>query len=108
MNLVFRYYELGIEGIPATMLQQILGGSHAIRVKAATPGMLMLTTNKVIKCVKEYYDTEEGIKPLKKVSNQCFYVQNGLGIKNIPNYQCAQCHLHCIDMVKEGKLIRKV
>lgn len=108
MNLVFRYHELGIEGIPSAILQQILGGTHAIKVKTATSGMIMLTTNKVIKCVKDYYDTEEGMKPLKKVSNQCYYVQNSLGIKNVQNYQCATCHLHCMDMAKEGKLIRKI
>jgi hypothetical protein len=107
MNLVYRYYELGIEGIPSSMLQQILEGTHAIKVKVASPGMIMLTTNKVIKCVKEYYNTKEGMKPLKKVSNQCYYVQTGLDIQNVGNYQCAQCHLKCSNMLKEGKLIRK-
>lgn len=108
MNLVFRYHKIGIEGIPSAMLRQILEGSHATKVKMANGGMLMLTTNKIIKCVKEYYNTQEGMKPLKKVSNQCYYVQTGLGITNVNNYACAHCHLKCQDMIKEGKLIRKL
>lgn len=108
MNLVNRYFQAGIEGIPYFEFKQILEGKHPVRVKISNGGMVMLSTNKTIKCTKHYYAPLTGPLSLKKVTNECYYVQTGLNIKGVQNYDCSSCHLKCLQMREEKALIRKI
>lgn len=106
MNLTDRYFRLGIEGIPATQLQRILMGTDSVKVKLKSNGIIMLNNNRVIKCVSEYYGRSNQPK-MKKMSNQCFAAQQSLGLEGISSYDCARCHIRCIDMQEQGHLFRK-
>jgi hypothetical protein len=108
MNLVYRYFELGLEGTPINTLKSILEGTNQVKVKIQTNGILTLTNGTILKCVKNYYAPPTGELKLKKISNQCFLVQSGLGITGVQNYNCSACHQRCIQKLKEGTLIRKI
>jgi hypothetical protein len=99
LNLVRLYLGAGIEEIPLAQLESILRNNNSVKVRIASQGMIMLSTKKVIKCVKEYYRTPEGhVASKKNISNRCYYVQKELGITNVSNYDCVHCHLKCIEM----------
>jgi hypothetical protein len=108
MNLVYLYYERGIEGYPTGQLLNILNGQDIVKVKMSTNGMVLLDNNKMIKCVSNYYMTPSGAFAKKsKMSNDCYYTQKDLGITGVGNYKCLQCHTNCINMFNDGFLNRK-
>jgi len=106
MNIVIRYLGIGIEGIPLNQFKNILEDKSGISVKTIGKGMLILSDNKLIKCVNNYYATRE-MKPTSKIkaSNQCYYTQKDLDIKGIANYSCKDCHLRCINKQENKELV---
>lgn len=119
MNLVSLLNNRNIEGIQETILKEILEGTHpSVGIKYSGNGLVVLTNNKVIKCVKNYYVNPNehgkfgGSSELN--ASQCFNIQKYMGLvqpdeplATILVNRCGVCHLACLRKKEEGKLKRK-
>lgn len=106
MNLVTRMLGIGIEGMSTTQLKSILNGADPIKVQMSNGGMMMLTNQRIVKCVINYYG-RRNMPAMKKMSNQCFATQQALNITGVNNYSCASCHMKCMDMHDNKEIYRK-
>lgn len=107
---VFEYLDrrARIEGININDLQKLLLAPSPSRsygqysIKMRDLNLLLLydnqkNTNILIKCVKEYHDLKE---------TDCYRIRTILGTYNDKQDKdaCVNCHLKCIEKVKQGKL----
>jgi hypothetical protein len=107
MDLIFKYINRGIEGYTDDELKRILFSEHVVTVKNVANSVMLLSNDRIIKCAAEYYASETGvIVKRKKVTNECFFIQKTLGIKSVANYDCKTCHMECLRMKRENKLIK--
>lgn len=109
MNLITVYNKSGVEGYPINTLQSILQGNDSVKVSKTMSGIIMLDNNTFIKCVDCYYFNPSATSQEKqrKMSNMCYAYQKKLGIFNVYNYNCVECHKKCIELLREKKLILK-
>ncbi len=92
MELVHRYFNKGIEGIPYNSLKEIMvNRSHfGTHIDSINHGVIILSDNTIIKCVKNYY-SEPNLGVCKK--DTCFGVLSHFGFKNsIEINNCPSCH----------------
>lgn len=95
-----------IENISFEELSQVLltplSGNVSVRTKRN--GLIVLTDNRIVKCVSEYYQPV-GEKPIKASgANPCHKIHKGFAINNVPANSCELCHLQCMAKQKEGLL----
>ena len=109
MNLVDLYNGGFIVGLREKELEDILLNRHSmLAIKTESNGMLLLTNNKVVKCIRYYYKTKEA--PLKKTNSaaiQCYNIQQHFDIKDIGVFSCISCHLRCIQK-RRRKYIKRI
>lgn len=110
MNLVRKLVDMDtfIEGIPKEELKTILCQNHpSIRISTMRHGNIILSNNKIVKCISNYYALANGSQFKKaKTTNMCYDYQKQGDIQ-CPPYACMACHLQCLEKLKEGNLIIK-
>lgn len=92
-----------IEGLELDEFKSILLGDSDTTVKEKN-GLLILSNKKIIKCISKYYTLIDDTK-LQDISktNFCYYNHLTAGIHcNV--YNCAECHLQSLKLLKQGQL----
>ncbi len=105
MNLVCRYANISLEGYPLNVLADIIAGKNQVKVKTVQSGVIVLSSGKVLKCMKNYFKRPEDTTKKSKLTH-CFHIQKELGIESKIN-RCLECSTECITKLKEGSLIRR-
>lgn len=111
MNLVTKLVsnDTFIEGIHKEEVTNILNQRHpSIRISLSRHGNIILSNNKIIKCVSRYYADSSGQPFLirKSSTHQCHEVRKAANI-DCPTNSCISCHLQCLEKLKEGNLTIK-
>lgn len=114
MNLINRYFSKRISNINIDKLQKMLSTDREANVVSATGGVIVLKNKGVIRCAANYFaPTELRDEKLLKSSkinkgvSKCHYVQRYLFYDTnvvIAPYNCVQCHLECLRLLKEKKI----
>lgn len=110
MNLVSRLIsnDTFIEGIHKETVKEILCQRHPyIKISLMRNGAIILSNNKIIKCVQRYYydETNRPIKEVKSI-HACSEYQKKLGIECAP-YSCLLCHLQCLEKLNRKEIYTK-
>lgn len=108
MNLVTLFNQRQIVGISEGTLRLILEDRFPeIHVKKSGNGLIMLSNNKIIKCVQEYY-TVPGKKKIQHSGiSKCYKVQQEIGVlEEVSLNDCTRCHLACMRKKRQGELVR--
>lgn len=107
MNLVTQLVsnDTFIEGMHKEQVADILSQRHpSIRISTMRHGNIILSNNKIIKCIAQYYCKTDGkVFKKSKTSNLCHLYQQEADVQCAP-YSCLACHLQCLQKLKEGKL----
>jgi len=73
-------------------------------------GVMILSDNKVINCVENYYELPEGRKIKGGKGNQylrCRQIRNAYNLDTVSNLDCIRCHIACLKAEKDGEMKRK-
>lgn len=105
---IFEYVKtLSIAGINSRTLENILRNRDmSTRIRTSGNGIVIFSDNSILKCVLNYYERVEKSNK-KKTSNFCYDTISGLKIKGVDINRCVDCHLECMEMLRDGKLKRK-
>lgn len=72
-------------------------------VSRESQGLLFLSDNGIVKCVKNYYtDKDGGLIPKSKSSDTCFSVLSEFDFFNVNRYECHKCHLRFVNLLESG------
>lgn len=122
MDLIDLYKTRGINSIPLYKWDEILNNysnesnnkssndtfkKNNIYIKNAGPGVIILSNNDTIGCVKKYYDLRnktDNTTIKKQLSNQCYLIKQYLGIPITNTKDCVQCHKMCLNKRNDGDL----
>lgn len=80
------------------------GNAHLdteIHIKNSGPGVIILSNNKIVKCVIDYYKYRDESKNNKKsstLSNQCYEVKRHFDLPVTGTKDCVSCHKMCLDL----------
>ena len=106
MNIVDRYLKSTMfDGMDINQLEEVLNNTQRY-VKLVTGGQIILT-NGALRCVENYYD----LAPVRKelpLTVRCHSHVISIGLTPDYVYKCVQCHRHCLELHKQGKLARKI
>lgn len=110
MNLVTQLVsrDTFIEGMHKEQIVSILNQQDpSIKISTMRHGNIILSNNKIIKCISKYYNKGSG-EPFNacKTTNMCYHYQKEANIE-CPPYSCLACHLQCLNKLKEGNLTIK-
>ena len=107
------YRRLTIENYDLETLKNILlGRNEHITIKNINHGSIVLKdhdNHKMIKCIEKYYVTQnnERLTPTTK-NNFCWSNRMTLHfLHNVKNFDCANCHLKCIELYNDGSLRKR-
>lgn len=105
MEIFKRIEKNKIEGINIADLYNYLSYRDSnVTVDNVISDVIYLTNNKCIKCICNYYEKNNGIKIKKdRNANACFKVTKFFNI-NCHAYQCRECHIAAINMLREKKI----
>lgn len=109
INLIKEFIKLNsLNGKENSRMKNILlGNDEQVKVVDVSNSYILLSDNTFFKCVGDYYTKDKKSIPKKNVVNNCYYVQKFLGIQNINNFDCIQCHLHCLNNKQKLRLEKK-
>ena len=107
------YRRLTIENYDLETLKNILSGRNEhITIKNINHGSIVLKdhdNHKMIKCIEKYYVTQnnERLTPTTK-NNFCWSNRMTLHfLHNVKNFDCANCHLKCMELYNDGSLKKR-
>lgn len=113
MRFIDYYKKRLIAGIEPDRLKQILLGNTDVTARKMDNGSIILSNNKIIKCVDHYYKpaNEEDIVRCGSKSPliRCNAARKALGTNRLSRMECIQCHLMCMAYIdaKSGTIKRK-
>ena len=106
------YRRLTIENYDLETLKNILSGRNEhIIIKNINHGSIVLLDydkHKMIKCIEKYYVTCNNESLIPTINNNfCWSNRRILYFHDVGNFDCANCHLKCIELYNDGSLRKR-